>query len=167
MRTLVAGFGNVLRGDDGFGIAVVHRLGEMRAWDERDVALMEIGTGGIRLAQELLAGYERLIIVDAMTRGGAPGSVYVLEVDGVEAAQGVDLHLAIPARALSVAKALGALPRRVFMVGCEPGEVDELSMELTPPVQGAVDVAIRHIHELLGTEWPWHAVGGTQRMEQR
>jgi hydrogenase maturation protease len=149
MRTLIAGFGNVLRGDDGFGVAVVQRLGELRAWDESDVALMEVGTGGIRLAQELLAGYERLIIVDAMTRGGAPGSVYVLEVDGVEPAQEVDLHLAVPARALSVAKALGALPGRVFMVGCEPSEVDELCTELTPPVRGAVDAAIQHIHELL------------------
>lgn len=151
--TLIAGFGNVLRGDDGFGVEVVHRLGELAAWQGRDdVALMEVGTGGIRLAQELLGGYERLIIVDAMTRGGLPGSVYVLEVDGVEAAQGVDMHLTMPAAALSVAKALGALPSRVFMVGCEPVEVDEMSMQLTTPVQEAVDTAIRHIHALLERE---------------
>ena len=38
---------------------------------------MEVGTAGIRLAQELLTPYDRLIIVDAMNRGGAPGTVYV------------------------------------------------------------------------------------------
>jgi Ni,Fe-hydrogenase maturation factor len=36
---------------------------------------MEVGTAGIRLAQELLTPYDRLVIVDAMTRGGAPGTV--------------------------------------------------------------------------------------------
>lgn len=149
-RTLIAGFGNVLRGDDAFGVEVVQRLGDLGAVRERaDVAVMEVGTGGIHLAQELLDGYERLIIVDAMTRGGPPGSVYVLEVDDVEAAERVDMHLTIPAAALSVAKALGVLPSRVFMVGCEPEHVDDMVMGLTAPVQDAVDTAILHIRELL------------------
>jgi hydrogenase maturation protease len=151
-RTLIAGFGNVLRGDDGFGVEVVRRLGRLREYADQDVALLEVGTGGIHLAQELLSGYDRLIIVDAMSRGGAPGSVYVLEVDDVEPAPSVDMHLAIPASALSVAKALGALPPRVFLVGCEPAEVDELSTELTTPVRAAVDAAVRRVCELVGRD---------------
>lgn len=159
-RTLIAGFGNVLRGDDGFGVEVVRRLGEQREHDDGEVALLEVGTGGIHLAQELLSGYDRLIIVDAMTRGGAPGSVYVVAVDGVEPAERVDMHLVIPASALAVAKALGALPPRVFMVGCEPGEVDELTMELTAPVREAVGVAVRRVHELLEANEPRRAARG-------
>ena len=57
----------------------------------------------------------------------------------------VDLHLAVPSRALAVAKALGALPGRVFIVGCEPAEVDELTTVLTPPVGAAVDTALAHV----------------------
>ena len=76
VRTLVAGFGNVLRGDDGFGVEVDPSAAGERA-PLADVELMEVGTAGIRLAQELLTPYDRLIIVDAMTRGGAPGTVYV------------------------------------------------------------------------------------------
>ncbi len=149
MLTLVAGFGNVLRGDDGFGVEVIRRCGEMGlAGDE--VELMDVGTGGLRLAQELLTGYDRLIVVDAMNRGGDPGSLYVLEVESVAAITEIDMHLAVPSRALSVAKALGALPRQVFMVGCEPAEVDELIFELSEPVRGAVDAAVRQIHHLLG-----------------
>jgi hydrogenase maturation protease len=148
MRTLIAGFGNVLRGDDGFGVEVVRRLGEDGL--PPGVDLMEVGTAGIRLAQELLTPYDRLVIVDAMTRGGAPGTVYVTAVESVESAAEVDLHLAVPARALSVAKALGALPREVFIVGCEPAQVDELTTALTPPVQAAVDAALGHIRHLLG-----------------
>ena len=147
-RTLVAGFGNVLRGDDGFGVEVIRRL-EATATLGDDVGLMEVGTGGIRLAQELLTPYEQLIIVDAMARGGTPGSLYVLEVESVDSTAEVDLHLAVPSRALSVAKALGALPSHVFIVGCEPAEVDELTMELSAPVRDAVDAAVRHIQRLV------------------
>ena len=110
---------------------------------------MEVGTAGIRLAQELLTPYDRLIIVDAMTRGGAPGTVYVSEVESVEPPGEVDLHLAIPSRALAVAKALGALPGRVFIVGCEPAEVDELTTVLTPAVGAAVDTALSHVRRLV------------------
>ena len=148
MRTLIAGFGNELRGDDGFGVAVIRRLEEVGPLGD-GVCLMAVGTGGIRLAQELLTPCDRLIVVDAMTRGGEPGAVYVLEVEGVEDVAAVDLHLAVPARALAVAKALGVLPPRVFMVGCEPGEVDELTMDLSPPVRAAVDAAVRRIRHLV------------------
>ena len=149
MRTLVAGFGNVLRGDDGFGVEVVRRLGELEP-PLPGVDLMEVGTAGIRLAQELLTPYDRLVIVDAMTRGGPPGTVYVNAVESVDSVAEVDLHLAVPTRALSVAKALGALPREVFIVGCEPAVVDELTTALSPVVAAAVDTALRHVRRLLG-----------------
>lgn len=154
-RTLIAGFGNVLRGDDGFGVEVIRRLEEggvdigIRSGE---VELLEIGTGGLRLAQELLTPCDRLIVVDAMARGGIPGSLYVLAVEGVEPpadADLVDLHLAVPSRALAVAKALGALPREVFLVGCEPAEVDELTLELSPAVRAAVDGALARIQDLI------------------
>jgi len=154
-RTLIAGFGNTLRGDDGFGVEVIRRLGAA-GLDRPGVELMEVGTAGIRLAQELLTPCDLLIIADAMTRGGAPGTVYVLEVDAVETVQRVDMHVAIPSHALSVAKALGVLPEKVVLVGCEPMQVDEMTCdltgELTPPVRAAVDVAVRRIHHLLAGE---------------
>ena len=84
MRTLIAGFGNVLRGDDGFGVEVIRRLQEREPIS--DVEVMEVGTAGIRLAQELLTPCDRLIIVDAMNRGGTPGTVYVVRVESVDAA---------------------------------------------------------------------------------
>ena len=147
-RTLVAGFGNVLRGDDGFGVEVIRRL-ETDGLLGAGVELLEVGTGGLRLAQELLGGYDRLIVVDAMTRGGAPGTVYALEVESVAPTREIDLHLAIPSRALSVAQALGVLPPQVFLVGCEPAEVDELGTDLTPAVRRAVDAVIDQIRALV------------------
>lgn len=147
-RTLVAGFGNVLRGDDGFGVEVVRRL-HADGVSNDSVELLDVGIGGIRLAQQLLGAYDRLIVVDAMRRGGEPGSVYVLAVSDVEPADAIDLHNAIPSRALAIAKALGALPREVYLVGCEPAEVDELVMELSPVVQSAVADAVARVRDLL------------------
>lgn len=148
-KTLVAGFGNSLRGDDGFGVEILKRLSEMNPPPRPGVTLLEVGTGGIRMAQELLSGYDRLIVVDAMTRGGAPGTVYALAVDSVERATEVDMHVAVPASALSVAQALGALPAEVFMVGCEPADADELRLALSPPVRAAIAPAVEHVLALI------------------
>ncbi|MFN2433211.1 MAG: hydrogenase maturation protease [Gemmatimonadota bacterium] len=149
VRTLIAGFGNELRGDDALGVEVIHRL-EAAGGLGGGVELLEVGTGGIRLAQELLTPCDRLIVVDCISRGGAPGTVYVLEVESVAAVGEVDLHLAVPARALSLAQALGALPARTFLVGCEPEQVDELTTELSPAVRGALEAVIGHVRRLAG-----------------
>lgn len=146
MRVLVAAFGNELRGDDGFGIAVLRRIEETRS---DGVSCLEVGTAGLRLAQELLTPCDRLIVVDAMSRGGAPGTVYVVKVDEVGDAGAVDMHLAVPSTVLSLAKALGALPPETFIVGCEPAQVDELVPELSPPVRAAVAEAARHVQALI------------------
>lgn len=157
MRTVVAGFGNVLRGDDGFGVEVIRRL-EPAVAHRPDVSLCDIGTGGIHLAQELLEPARRLIIVDAMTRGQRPGTVYLLRVESIEAAADIDLHLAVPSRALAVAQALGALPPDVWMIGCEPEQTEELHIGLTPAVAAAVDHAVTHVTRLL-------ALPGTRPIE--
>jgi len=164
MRTLIAGFGNVLRGDDGFGVEVIRRLQEREPI--ADVELMEVGTAGIRLAQELLTPCQRLIIIDAMTRGGAPGTVYLERVESVDSTGEVDLHLAVPSRALAVAKALGALPAEVFIVGCEPVEVDELTTEMTPLVRAGVEVALQHVERLLADSRRPDPVDGLRRRDE-
>ena len=148
-RTLIAGFGNVLRGDDGFGVEVLRRLGE-RSVASDTVELLDVGTGGIRLAQELMASaFDRLIIIDATTRGGAPGTVYTLAVDEVRPTRVIDMHTTVPSRALEVAQALGPLPPQIYLVGCEPASVDEFTMELSPLVASAVDRAVREVEALL------------------
>ncbi|MBA3670512.1 MAG: hydrogenase maturation protease [Gemmatimonadaceae bacterium] len=151
MRTLIAGFGNVLRGDDGFGVEVLRRLGD-RGVASGDVELLDVGTGGIRLAQELITTYDRLIIVDATTRGGVPGTVYSLVVDGVRPTREIDMHSAVPSRALEVAQAFGPLPREIYLVGCEPEEVEKLTMTFTPVVEAAVEEAVRCVESLLARD---------------
>jgi hydrogenase maturation protease len=147
-RAVVAGFGNVLRGDDGFGVEVVRRL-EQSGRAPQGTVFLEVGTGGLSLAQELLTPCDRLVVVDAMTRGGEPGRLYILQVDEVVPAHSVDMHMALPARALGLARALGRLPREVFLVGCEPAVVDELTMTLSAVVRHALDTAVAEVQSLL------------------
>jgi len=149
MRVVVAAFGSELRGDDGFGIAVLRRL-ERHPTTPPNVKLLEVGTAGLTLAQELLTPCDRLIVIDAMARGGVPGTLYVLRVDEVPEAREVDMHLAVPAKALALAQSLGALPPETFLVGCEPAQVDELTMELSESVRASVTEAADRVCALIG-----------------
>lgn len=136
-RILVAGVGNVLRGDDGFGPAVVARLGDLPS----GVEVVETGIGGVALLQELLAGCDGFVLVDAVDRGAAAGTLFELAPEVGEAVHVADVHLANPDRVLSMAKTMGALPDRVRIVGCQPAEVDELGQGLSPVVERTLDIA--------------------------
>src|SRR5215472_11455416 len=76
-RVLVAGVGNVFLGDDGFGVEVARRLARMDL--PAGVAVGDYGISGMHLAYDLADGVETAILVDAMPRGGEPGTVYVVE----------------------------------------------------------------------------------------
>ena len=144
-RVIVAAVGNVLRRDDGFGPAVAARLGEL----PDGVELIETGIGGVALLQELVAGCDGLLVIDAVDQGAPPGTVFVLEPDVEEAEHVPDVHLANPERVLGMAKAMGCLPARVAIVGCQPLEVDELDERLSPQVERAVAVAAAKVEEMV------------------
>lgn len=142
-RVLVAAVGNVLRRDDGFGPAVAARLGDL----PEGVRLVETGIGGVALLQELLAGYDGLVLVDSVDAGAEPGTVLVIEPEVGQPVHVPDVHLANPDRVLALAKGLGCLPRRVVLVGCQPGDVDELDERLSPAVDAAVELAAAKVRE--------------------
>ena len=155
-RVLVACMGNVLRGDDGFGYAVASELERRSLPTGTD--LIEVGIGGIHLVQRLLQGYDVLVVVDAVDRGDDPGAVFTLEptvpdppADGDEERSEflADMHYTVPSKALIMAKALGALPRRVWIVGCQPADAERLGMGLSPPVRDAVDEACARVERLV------------------
>lgn len=160
---MVAGVGNVLRGDDGFGVRAADAFG---ATDPPEsVRVVEVGIGGIHLVQELMGGVDALIVFDAIEMGRPPGSVVVVEPDVEDVASLplferhdalADMHYATPERALMLARAVGILPRRIWVVGCEPLDAHELGEGLSPPVARAVGVAVEEARRLLrslGITW--------------
>jgi hydrogenase maturation protease len=156
-RVLVAGLGNVLRGDDGFGPAVIQQL-EAEGNLPPGVHTLELGIGGVGLVHELMNGYDALVLVDAMDQEGAPGTLYIRTVTVPEVATisdrqryelGSDMHQTVPTPALLMARAVGALPPLVHIVGCQPAETEEFSLELSQVVQQTVPAAIVAIHRLV------------------
>ncbi len=144
---LVGGVGNVLFGDDGFGVEVVKRLAE-KSFPE-NVRVIDFGIRGTDLGYALL-DCDCAIVVDAMNRGGPPGTLYVVAPDVANAGT-LDVHAAAPSKALALAKALGAHATLRF-VGCEPAALtddDDLVMGLSEPVAHAVDEAVLIVEQLI------------------
>jgi hydrogenase maturation protease len=159
MRTLIAGLGNIFEGDDGFGVEVVRRLA---ATDWPDgVELRDFGIRGVHLAYELLDPYDLVVIVDAVQRGDAPGTVYVIEhgpddalAEPADDAPLMDAHDLAPDGVLALVPRLGGTLGPVIVVGCEPASITP-SMELTAPVAASVDKAAQLV---IGLVFDAHAV---------
>lgn len=156
-RVLIAGMGNVLRRDDGFGVEVAKRLGQQKNLPA-EVKVIEVGIGGIHLVHELMANYDVLIVVDAIERGSAPGTLYVLqaEVPNLQTWSEdqrsdflADMHYTTPSKAMILAKALHILPPQVFIVGCQPVEKDELGIGLSEPVERSAQETIQVIKRIV------------------
>ena len=161
VRVLVAGIGNIFLGDDGFGVEVAQALG--RRPQPAGVHVVDYGIRGFDLAFAMLDGPDATILVDAMPRGGAPGTVYLVEADleenadpsaaadhGQGAFQG---HAMTPSAVLTLVRTLGGRARNVFVVGCEPesfGPENEGRMGLSETVTAAVPVAVTAVERLVG-----------------
>ena len=151
-RMLIAGIGNIFLGDDGFGVEVAQRLaaGALPA----GVEVRDFGIRGLHLAYEMLdGGYQTTIFVDAVPRGGAPGSLYLIEpeLEHLPAAAAADAHAMDPAAVLATLKTLGGIPGRVLIVGCEPANVEE-GIGLSGPVTEAVSGAVQFVREIIDRE---------------
>jgi hydrogenase maturation protease len=161
-RVLIACIGNIFLGDDGFGVEVAQRL--MPRQYPEGVQVVDFGIRGMDLAYALLDEYDMLVMVDAIPRGGSPGTLYLIEPDlsgmtpekGVEAGRvALDNHSMDPVKVLAYARTLGAKPIRTLLVGCEPSPMSdghdytEMQMGLSEPVQAAVDEAVKMIDSVI------------------
>jgi len=163
-RTLVACLGNIFLSDDGFGVEVARRLARYEL--PAGVRVTDYGIRGMHLAYDLAEGFDQTILVDSAQRGGAPGTVYLIEpdpaTDDTSPDPGPDddtaamlarmsllnAHGMQPDLALSLAGTLGADAGRVLVVGCEPASLDE-GIGLSAPVAAAVDDAVRMVTRLV------------------
>jgi hydrogenase maturation protease len=167
---LVAGVGNVFLGDDGFGVEVVHELARLPI--PAGVEVTDFGIRGVHLAYRLLDGCELLILVDASSRGVAPGTVSVLQVDlpdpsappasaaepdpaaaltGPVTAPVMDPHGLAPDQVFALLGRLGGRPCRTLVVACEPADLGD-GMDLSAPVRAAVPHAVRTVLDLVDRE---------------
>lgn len=141
-RILVAGIGNIFFADDGFGSEVVqHLAGTDRVLPE-SVTIIDYGIRGMHLAYDLLAGYDALVLVDAVSRGDVPGDISVMEVgqDDLVGAN-FDAHGMNPVAMLASLEGLGGTLPPTYVVGCRPETLED-KIGLSPPVAGAIEQAV-------------------------
>jgi hydrogenase maturation protease len=152
-RILVAGIGNVFLGDDGFGCALADRLARMAL--APGIEVVDYGIRGMDLAYALLDGWDATVLLDAAPRGeGPPGTLYVIEASVDPGEVAVETHGMDPVKVLALVQALGGVPPRTIVVGCEPrtrmtGDEEEIVAELTEPVRAALDAAEVLVTDLL------------------
>jgi hydrogenase maturation protease len=158
---LVAGVGNYFMGDDAFGIEVVHRLAERSL--PNHVRVVDFGIRGLDLAYALLEPHDLVVLVDAAARGGAPGTLYLIEPELAALSPGgsadtpsplIEGHSLVPAQVLLLVHALGGQLRNLVILGCEPAaipDVADMSVGLSPPVTKAVDAALGVLERLIET----------------
>ena len=125
---LVAGIGNIFHGDDAFGVRVAQAL--LAAGAPGHVRVLDIGIRALDLAFALLDPYDLVILVDATQRGGAPGTLYTIQIrpedipDACEGGMVVNSHGLDPVRVLALAKSMGAPLHNIILIACEPETLD-------------------------------------------
>jgi hydrogenase maturation protease len=152
---LIAGVGNELRQDDAFGVLLAQKLQQETLFPP-SVKVMEIGSGGIHLVQQLFDKYDVLILLDIVKWGGAAGTIHFKEVEVKDIAQLskdeqneflADMHYINPLKALMMAKALNVLPKQVLFLGCESEEHEEIGIGVSTAVEEALPLAFSKIVE--------------------
>lgn len=150
MKTLIVGLGNPILTDDGVGIYVARAVeAACQAAQRDDVTFAEASVGGLRLLDHL-AGYERVILVDAIqTRDGKPGDIYRLHPNDLR----ISLHsgsthdLSLPG-ALALGRGMGmVLPddEALVIIAIEVEDVLTFGERCTPVVTAAIPHAVEAV----------------------
>ncbi len=144
MKTLVIGLGNPILTDDGVGVKVAYAVRDVLALDEGSlVKVTEAGVGGLQL-MEMMVGYERVILVDAIqTPGGQPGTIHHLSLDDIASAlptqHSASAHDMNLPTALEMGRRLGlALPETIEIFAIEAEDVVTFGETCTPAVAAAI-----------------------------
>ncbi len=133
MRTAIVGIGNSLMKDDGVGVHVVRALASASL--PQHVEAIDGGTDPDVVFD--LERFDRVIVVDAVRGGEAPGTVYRFgdEVE-LEAASGRSSHDVGLLETLRALRPSGEVPE-IVVLGVEPQEID-WGLDLSPVVRASV-----------------------------
>ena len=148
---VVAGCGNPLFADDGFGPAVIEELQKLTLPD--NVKVVDAGLGGPHFIFTLLDPEvtKRLIIVDIADYGAEPGSITKLRIEDLPPGSYRDAH------SWDLAEPLQRIKDRIdiTIIGCQPKRVTDPDMEigLSDEVSKAIPKAVRIVLETIGVDY--------------
>ena len=147
---LVLGIGNPLRSDDGIGIHVIEAL---KAEDLREGVDIKEGISGLDVL-DAIAGYDRIVIIDAIKSGGEPGIIYKLSVGDLhtqEMLHTFSTHDVDIPTMLQLGRDLypGKIPEDIVIIAIEAEDIETFSETCTPRVEKAIQEVLHVIKELI------------------
>ena len=146
-NTMVLGIGNIIMGDEGFGLHVIRRLKEIGMPD--NIILEEGGVGGFELLGSL-QGIEKLVVVDIMMLPLPPGELKVFEPGNPPSEPGkaiVSFHQIGVLELINMWQMIGNKEPEVTFVVTRPQTID-WGTELSQPLKPAVEKAAAMIKNL-------------------
>ncbi|MCD8493364.1 MAG: HyaD/HybD family hydrogenase maturation endopeptidase [Geovibrio sp.] len=151
MNVLVFGAGNILLGDEGFGVHMIQHM-EKNFEASENVELYDGGTMGI-FATHKLEEAEHIIIIDTLDTDGEPGEIRTYGLDDIRLNR-------IPAKmsphqiglqeVLLISEVRGKVPESVKLLGIIPKSL-EGNLELSPELQDKVAVVEKLLLDELGS----------------
>jgi hydrogenase maturation protease len=149
-KTLIIGLGNTILCDDGAGIYASRRIAEM-CLDDSGIDVVETTLGGIGLL-DLMTGYERVIILDAiLTNRKRPGSVYQLNLEDLgDPVNPSGPHFLDVRTSVELGHRLGlAMPKTISIFAIEIIDNTTFSEKLTHEVDQALPILIEQVFRFI------------------
>jgi hydrogenase maturation protease len=141
----------LLRSDDGVGLHIIEALRKKNLNDNVDLCEALSGLDII----DSIKGYDRIIMVDAIQRGGIPGQVYQLTIENIKNSQTVhsfSTHLNMDfLTILELGKRLfpGKITEDIVIIGVEAEDIMTISDKCTARVDKAIPGVIELIMRLI------------------
>jgi len=155
-KILLVGLGNPILTDDGVGVKIAYSVEKaLGSRIPENLTITEASVGGLRL-MELLIGYDRVIIVDAILKrnGIKPGTIHRMSIEDLRNISPTQ-HSASPhdtslVTALEAGKNMGFhLPHDIIIFAVEVVNIMEFNEEPTPAVAAAIpEVTAEILNEL-------------------
>ncbi len=161
-RALVLGLGNDLAGDDAVGVLVARAVAD-ELGDLGTVDVVESSASGLALI-EVLAGYERAVVVDASVTGRRPaGAIVEMRLGEVGRVVAPSTHQAGLPELAAVASSLGlAFPSSALVLAVEVADPYTLGAEVSGPVAAAIPELTRRVRSQLA-RWEEEACTSSSR----
>ena len=151
MRYII-GIGNYQMSDDGIGLRIVDHI--VRNGLEKGFEAVDIADEGTRLLFYLQRETEKIVLIDAVDLGLAPGEYRLFkpeDVQSVKETRGLTTHEGDALKILEFARNLGYFIPPLIILGIQPGSL-EPGLVLSPALAERFDLYLKIALEQIGKD---------------
>lgn len=137
-KLLFLGLGNPILSDDAVGIRVVDKIKSIMG-DSNGIDFVTGSMAGLRIL-DVIQGYDELVIVDAIEKGGESGTLYKIPIEDLESTLHLtSLHSINLVTAIELGRKMSLkIPKRISIYGIEVKDVVKFSEKMTPEVEESI-----------------------------